>query len=342
MTKNLLIKCKILIVFIYNQNFAFTQNLIPNGSFENICECPTFLCQTQDMCCVEDWYGPLSSTFGTPDIHSLCSNSNIVGLPNNVHVNNLYPRTGEYIAGSKFYATMLENNSNKYYETGEYLTVKLTNKLIKNKKYCLSFFYSCSSETELFFRVNIKSWGILFSEDSPIGTDRINSHEASLLYNENFLDTTSGWHELNFNYIANGGEQYFTIGYEFLNSEIDTLHLVSFSGQARTYLFFDDFFLECCDPLGCDEVSTGEAINTNKFNIFPNPTSAQVNIVFSEPVNNIMSYNITDLQGRQMMQGNIVNQQTILDVSIFAKGIYLLSITDEQGNKWNKKIVKTE
>lgn len=61
-----------------------------------------------------------------------------------------------------------------------------------------------------------------------------------------------------------------------------------------------------------------------------------------EPFYKVLFYSLTDLQGRQLLQGNIQNQETMLDISHLSKGIYLLNISDTQGNKWNKKIVKGE
>jgi hypothetical protein len=100
--------------------------------------------------------------------------------------------------------------------------------------------------------------------------------------------------------------------------------------------------IECCDPNGCDKISTGENINSQKLTVFPNPASQQVNLTFSEPVNKALTYSISDLQGRQLLQGSIQNQETVLDISNLSKGIYLLNISDANGNKWNKKIVKGE
>ncbi len=81
--------------------------------------------------------------------------------------------------------------------------------------------------------------------------------------------------------------------------------------------------------------STGTSINEltkTNINIYPNPSNGMINLITNETIENI---NITDVNGK------LVHHQTNnspIDLSLKAKGIYFVNITTEKG-VINKKIV---
>jgi len=74
--------------------------------------------------------------------------------------------------------------------------------------------------------------------------------------------------------------------------------------------------------------------------IFPNPTSSQLNITLNSPNKTIYQLQITDLQGKQILQKQINAKQTKLDVSNLSKGIYILEGITNTGESFSRKFVK--
>jgi len=74
--------------------------------------------------------------------------------------------------------------------------------------------------------------------------------------------------------------------------------------------------------------------------IFPNPTSSQLNITLNSPNKTIYQLQIKDLQGKQILQKQINAKQTKLDVSNLSKGIYILEGSTNTGESFSRKFVK--
>ncbi len=72
--------------------------------------------------------------------------------------------------------------------------------------------------------------------------------------------------------------------------------------------------------------------------ISPNPFNSSTTITFSEEQKNT-AINIKDILGNTIQQLTTNNQQLIIDMSAFAKGIYFVNIKTEQGIL-NKKLIK--
>jgi hypothetical protein len=81
-----------------------------------------------------------------------------------------------------------------------------------------------------------------------------------------------------------------------------------------------------------------ETININLISIYPNPTSDLLYV--SHPELNSLDIQITDLSGRQMYSG-IMQKEVPLNVSSYAKGIYLVTFENKETNKKKTyKIIK--
>lgn len=81
-----------------------------------------------------------------------------------------------------------------------------------------------------------------------------------------------------------------------------------------------------------DEMSNGIEIS-----IYPNPTTNYITVELNEAVNcNIQVYTIND----QLIKTINFYQNTTVDLQNFNNGIYLLNITDENGNQNIKKVIK--
>ena len=92
--------------------------------------------------------------------------------------------------------------------------------------------------------------------------------------------------------------------------------------------------------LGCRSQLVAASVNEVKdgalsVSVFPNPANAQINIVAAE---NIQMLEMTDIEGRLVLQKGVTENRTTINTSIFARGVYLLKVKSE-GRSVVKKIV---
>ncbi len=186
--------------FSLSQN-SFSQNLVPNPSFEDTIACPTQLAQIYNC---EDWFKMLYSSV---DYYNKCANSNTeVSVPKNIS-GYQYPRSGNAYAGLGTFGYSINN-------VREYIGVKLKNLLIKNKSYKIKFYLSSSNSCEY----SISDFGVYFSKDSITALCNPSNSSMDCLSPiiENFtttlFDDTLNWMQFSNTFIANGNEKYLYIG----------------------------------------------------------------------------------------------------------------------------------
>ena len=76
----------------------------------------------------------------------------------------------------------------------------------------------------------------------------------------------------------------------------------------------------------------------NSLVTYPNPVTDQLRVTNNTVMHSIR---LIDLQGHQvLMQSGINTNQAVLDVSSMSAGIYIVEVTDVNGNTSTKKIVK--
>jgi hypothetical protein len=80
-----------------------------------------------------------------------------------------------------------------------------------------------------------------------------------------------------------------------------------------------------------------EAQVVNQISVFPNPVESELHVIFPSSENQVrvVIYNIL---GKKVMEKSLDSSST-LDVSIMAKGVYLLNIETQNGSI-TKKIIK--
>ena len=61
-----------------------------------------------------------------------------------------------------------------------------------------------------------------------------------------------------------------------------------------------------------------------EFTLYPNPTVNDINITFDNPTNENITFNIFDMSGRMVKQGNLFNNR--IDVSNLNRGTYFINL----------------
>lgn len=187
-----------------------SQNLIPNGGFENYNCIPH---DVNEMNCCKHWYSPINSSdyfYRSFDIKSE------VNIPSN-YCGDKDAHSGDGYVGFSCY-----HKDNGFQE---YIQVKLSDSLIKGKYYNLKFYLSLAKKS-YFKPHNIVSF--LFTDSNLVSypnsdlmiyrnkkgrkmldaSSNIKVHFDSLV----IKDSIHNWVKIEHNYLAEGGEKILTIG----------------------------------------------------------------------------------------------------------------------------------
>jgi gliding motility-associated-like protein len=215
--------------------FLSGQNLIPNGSFEQYDTCPD---NTAQIARALPWF----SAQGSCDYFNICSSSIYVTPPNNTY-GFQYPHIGNGFAGFAPLAYYQFTNIPTVC-CRECLSVKLTEPLKPNTKYCLEFYTVMGDVSGAI----IKNIGVYFSQNSIIQNNGTYIHVTPQIETtQTFLSDSINWVKVIGEYTALGGEEYILIGNfrDTISAEIQVIDPLF--GSA--YYFFDDFSLIECDSI---------------------------------------------------------------------------------------------
>jgi gliding motility-associated-like protein len=214
-------------------------NLVPNWSFEDIISCPTNANGNTTIILATPWQNP---TQGTPDLFSSCDTiiqpmqmypSN--GTPNNA-AGYQKPHSGNNYGGIEDWEPSYHVNAR------EYIQAQLIDTLVKNKKYCVSFFSSLAENSSYI----TSRLGCLISK-LPVSLSTSNNINAvPQIQNpfHNYISDTTNWIEIKGMYIAIGGENYITIGNFFDDANTDTIYVGGmYPWEKGTYYYLDDVSL---------------------------------------------------------------------------------------------------
>lgn len=193
---------KIIIVFI----FAFTcmflpqdlnHDLVPNGDFENFKKCPK-----REACFTNNIYGWFSPNKATPDLFASCSKDKFASSTNSTAFN-CVPFSGSAFSGILLY-------SKKYPDYREYISVKLSESLIRDSVYVLTLYVRISD----YSLIAVDSIGVEFSKSRPKTRDKTAMkgpyHNIHKIYNT--ANDTLSWSKVSLRFKSVGGERYLTLG----------------------------------------------------------------------------------------------------------------------------------
>ena len=75
----------------------------------------------------------------------------------------------------------------------------------------------------------------------------------------------------------------------------------------------------------------GESLPNNTFNIYPNPTEDQFTISFNESIGSYHTVCIRNSLGQIVLELTAFDDQINVDISSFAKGVYVVSVAGSEG-----------
>ncbi len=281
-------------------------NLIQNGSFEQISNCPS------GFGYITNAYGWFRPSKGSSDLYNECGSNN-ANVPNGGY-GFQYAQDGNGYAGGIFY----DKYPNAQTDERENIAGTLTTPLKLNHYYCFKMYCSLAENGNFV----ISSAGVYFSPDSlyydyynPLPyTPQIENNAT------NFIADSSGWTLIEGYFKASGGEKYLYIG-NFKDSA-NTVSLITPNniGAFKSYFYIDNVQLYECDSLvGIDELPE------NPVRIYPNPAQDFVSIDIPGNYQNpqLSIYNLT---GQLISQKQLIQPTTQIPISELGNGMYIFVI----------------
>ncbi len=301
------------------------QNYVPNYSFEDTARKVTFfyLPSAWDAPNGEgfNYFTPLQNTvnpfldWGSP--------SNILGYQ--------VAKTGNaYIGILMYHLYTLRRDI-----TREYAQAKLTRPLIQDSSYCLQLFVSLADSSHFASRGQL---GVHFSDTSYfIPSYRSLPFTPQIIVSPTqYIGEKTNWMEFNFQYKAQGGEEYITLGNFNDTTYIDTLFVGGGDSTninfLNTYYYIDDIWLSHCDSLPDTTIGLSEKEIRLGIDISPNPFKNQLNIN-AKSGNQIQSVELFNLSGQivPFKYLKIAGNEVIISTEQLSPGLYFLQLITEQG-----------
>ncbi len=201
--------CILFLLLIISATISNAQNLVFNGGFEIFDTCPSNPSTIGDLQ-IEHCLGWTAPTkLGTSDYFNVCNNLStfqLAGVPQNL-LGYQQPFNGSGYCG--LFAWVINNASGIDFSYREYLQTKLIQPLIMGKKYYFTFHVSYNG-----FNYSVEKIGALFSTNDFNGNNFNPIVAFPQVVNQNGIITDSlGWTKIEGEFIADGNEEYLTIGY---------------------------------------------------------------------------------------------------------------------------------
>ncbi len=243
-------------------------NLVFNGSFEEYRYCPKRVDAVGILVNVDGWYQP---TKGSADYFNTCG-SRDCGVPTN-KLGEQIPHDGEGYCG-------IYCSKNDY---REYLQTRLRRRLREGDSIKLTFYVSLSEQST----GAVSTLGALFTNEDIHDTVRsILLHKEYEMLSEDIsqviattyvpqianpmnqpLADTRNWQRVTGTFVAEGGEQYVTIGNFFTAERSGYMELDSLTQLLPgAYYYIDDVFVEClnCEAPIADDLNVDSTYLTHE------------------------------------------------------------------------------
>lgn len=208
--------------------------------------------------------------------------------------------------------------------------VQLLSPLVPGQTYYTSFFANAAwGGTALYpiARLASSNVGIRFTTQpslwvpgSPLS---LPVNYASVYYPQILADTV-GWTLVSGNFVADSSYHYLMIGNHFENSLTDTLPIGESINPPISYTFIDNVCVTS-NPSGCPLVNGVQIEERADFSFFPNPARNSVEL---SGIKNECRIDVYDVYGHKLWEDFITDEIWQLDVGSWARGSYMLRITE--------------
>lgn len=233
------------------------QNMVPNGGFEEFNNCPTnwagivYSPSYNAFPNVKAWISPLEMT--TPDYFNACAS-----VASKVNIPNTFLGPHDAHSGDGCAGIIAYNNSQQNGEYREYIEAKLDAPLIAGHQHRVVFYVSTNYDPTIsqYNYIGIDRIGATFTTSQvSITPDKFLMLDYSVVNSaNNFIISTNSWVKIEDTFIAQGGEEWITIG-SFKNSttpfsKVQVYPAVQNPGtEDYSYIYIDDVSVRDLDKI---------------------------------------------------------------------------------------------
>jgi hypothetical protein len=302
---------------------SFCQNLIQNGSFENIsnvdCNGGFYNGTLPNAHVLDYWY-----QYNSPDYFSPMCGAGGYSVPNS-WFGYSQAKNGSAFVGFIGYAGIGT-------EAKEYLYQQLPVPLVSGKTYLLNFYVSLADASN----GAIKNIGAYFCPTLPSLTGFSYINVIPQIENQNgYITDTLNWQQIQGLYNALGGEQYVIFGNFNSNANTDTIKVNTNSSNTTSYPRYSYYYIDDITLVGQSSVGINELSNEGTVNVYPNPANDIVNFQFSD-ANTKRKIELYNTIGELFLKEDAPTQNSSLKTHHLQSGVYFYHILV------GEKIIKTD
>lgn len=312
-------KYTLIILYLSVVSMSYSQNLVPNPSFEEYEECPNAVAEFATQ--VIGW----TSWQETPDYFNVCNNelTGWAGVPENAW-GYQFPITGDAYAALYTYTHTDVN-------IREYIATELNEPLVVGETYYVSFYASqVEGETgtvPMEARCATNHIGLRFfkypeynNPNNILQPDNI----AHIDYPDILADSDN-WTHVEGTFTADDSYNWVAIG-NFFDGESTSIIEENPFGNCFGIYYIENVCVsktqEECDYL----LNIKNELNKQNIKIYPNPASNNI-FIHSSFNKDIREVRITDISGKVFKTFNFQNEDVInINIEPIASGIYFLQI----------------
>lgn len=293
--------------FIYS--FFYSQNLVPNSSFETYTACPW---NTAQLPYTSNWLNCGAST----DYFNSCAGGGFVSVPANLQGYQPGADGNGYI-GLIAFALHDNGTGPTYYRepAGTFLTQTLTigTKYFASFKVALTLnnFESCCASNKLGIRFST----IPYSTSNPAPVNNF-AH----IYSNSIITDSLNWSTISGSFVADSSYKFISIGnfYDTLNTAVIDYYN-NYPNTYASYYYVDDVRISTDSNFVLAGINTYD--NIESVVVYPNPTSEKI---FIKGLKN-SEIEIYDTLGQRVLQKNYIIGEEI-NISNLNSGVYLFVI----------------
>jgi hypothetical protein len=296
---------------------AYTQNLVPNPSFEGSFDC----------CATENSTSSWTNYSESPDYFNSC---NISWCPLFNSPSNSFGYQNP-LTGNGYYGLITYLKGGNYREV---IGTPLSTQLAIGTKYFVSMYASLAEDPNQIELIGDASnkLGMLFSTTAYSSTSPTPINNFAHFYTDSIITDTANWTLISGSFIADSNYSYLAIGNFFDSTNTDTLNMNNTA--LGSYYYIDNICistdsLTCNQPVGLNNAD----IKNLFFNSYPNPVSEKLNFVVDKK--GFYKVFLIDVFGRIIISKELKFENDFINVSQYPNGVYFIQLLDKN------KILKT-
>jgi len=299
--------------------YAYTQNLIPNYSFEDTATrvTPLFLPEHWGAATNEGW------NYFTP--HNNMSQQHLdYNVPSNFPGYQVAKTGSAYVGLNVYNLWNVQRNPRR-----EYMQVQLKRTLEFDSTYCFQLYMSFADSMHF---ASKNMLGVYFSSNAVSGnhTHHLPYTPQLIVSPNNYITNKVNWVKIDMQYKAMGGEKYITIGNFNDTNYIDTAFVPGGGNEfwmEASYYYIDDVWLSHCDSLPDSLTSIQEHRLKQALSVYPNPFVNDI-VVESKESQKLVFMLYNSLGQVVALEAQKQDKKYKLSTPQLPKGLYWLRVSD--------------